>query len=1042
MSLPGVTNYPALVDDATSLIRIANLAQDVIGVGGVNSSDLVIPVGDTTQAPADGIAWVGTEAIRYVSKTGTTITADASGRGYDGTTPAAHAAGADIYFGPLTAARFNVLRDAIIALQTKIGVTSGYPTAKIGRGASLVVAASGASAMEKAQADYLCDGTADDVEINAAIAALPTGANVAGGAVRLTGGYFNLAAPILIDRDNITLVGSGWGTAASGGTGSDPVVGGTRLNVTAGFTGGSAVIIVKKSDDSRVIYGTHIRDLAIMGFSGPADIDGIHWTATWGTVTNVFITYMSGNGLYSTNDGTTGLFGHHDPYACLFDHVLIRTCTGSGMVFDKTSTDHHIVNCEIAQNGGDGLRLWDSLGASAGNMVKGCYIWSSDGTGIVANSWQTKIFNTRVQDSGTGGLYITGAAGDGGGFQIVGCNFRNNSIAATNTYDDINIAPTGAIYGGLITACDFYHDGGLDNSGLTKSRYGINVVNANMHDLTIGPCSSGRKPASENGTFATGFINDAGTNTRIVSTDRMTLYREGDMAVTYHCFSGGTPILTGSTGAGTQDAPLRTVSGETLFTVRGSGWYAADDVSAATAAPHKGVLSFQSTEAWTATGQGTKAILQTTAIGATSRATRLTIDENGLTLPDAHHIVLGTATGTKIGTSASQKLAFFGATAIVQPANTTDLRTALINLGLYATGGASPLHLNGGVLTAGTITSNGNLNVSTDTGGTVNIASFGATPNPSIAGTGARGTLGTPLRTKSGDIIARMTGTGYQAVDDVTTATAASGTRARIVMNASEDWTSTAQGTRFQFDTTPNGSTTSAERVRITDTAMTLAAGVVLLGNWLTPAGSATAGSWPKFTTGTLLTTPEAGAWEYAGDLLSFTKDTTNGRGSVSMEHRVKLDSNGSNISTIANFFGANSNLPLVANAYYEIEIEAWFTKNTAGTVTWTFTNTAAPTQMNLDYRLSAVGGIVATAAATTLFGQQHNLTSTAPTIVTGSLTNSTTHYHKIIIRLRNGTGTSLKFQVTAGAGTITPLAGSRWRARRIDDANVGAVAA
>ena len=71
----------------------------------------------------------------------------------------------------------------------------------------------------------------------------------------------------------------------------------------------------------------------------------------------------------------------------------------------------------------------------------------------------------------------------------------------------------------------------------------------------------------------------------------------------------------------------------------------------------------------------------------------------GITLTDATNVVLNTTTGTKIGTATTQKLGFYNATPIVQPANTTDLRTALINLGLYATGGASPLNLNGGALT-------------------------------------------------------------------------------------------------------------------------------------------------------------------------------------------------------------------------------------------------------------------------------------------------------------------------------------------------------
>ena len=80
---------------------------------------------------------------------------------------------------------------------------------------------------------------------------------------------------------------------------------------------------------------------------------------------------------------------------------------------------------------------------------------------------------------------------------------------------------------------------------------------------------------------------------------------------------------------------------------------------------------------------------------------------SGGTLADGANIALGTATGTQFGTAATEKLAFFGATPIVQPVNTSDLRAALIALGLLGTGGANPLNLNGGTLTAAAATISG-----------------------------------------------------------------------------------------------------------------------------------------------------------------------------------------------------------------------------------------------------------------------------------------------------------------------------------------------
>lgn len=78
--------------------------------------------------------------------------------------------------------------------------------------------------------------------------------------------------------------------------------------------------------------------------------------------------------------------------------------------------------------------------------------------------------------------------------------------------------------------------------------------------------------------------------------------------------------------------------------------------------------------------------------------TKYTFEPNTLTFGEGVNIRVGTSTGTKIG-GASDKIGFFNATPVQRQSSTTDLRTALINLGLYGSGGASPLDLNGGAFT-------------------------------------------------------------------------------------------------------------------------------------------------------------------------------------------------------------------------------------------------------------------------------------------------------------------------------------------------------
>lgn len=164
-----------------------------------------------------------------------------------------------------------------------------------------------------------------------------------------------------------------------------------------------------------------------------------------------------------------------------------------------------------------------------------------------------------------------------------------------------------------------------------------------------------------------------------------------------------------------------------------------------------GTAPANSVKLGTALTDGTGVLSVDTSITSgrqTKVAPNVFLKDSDQTLSDGTDIAVGTSTGTKLATSTAQRLGFFNATPIVQPANTTDLRTALINLGLLAGGGATPLNLNGGMLTAsgsgnslgatsltGTLTLSAQ-NIATDTTTGMQVATsssqklgfFGATP--------------------------------------------------------------------------------------------------------------------------------------------------------------------------------------------------------------------------------------------------------------------------------------------------------------------------
>lgn len=102
-----------------------------------------------------------------------------------------------------------------------VGHNSDGTLKGVARGSTFLVAASDSSAEAQAQADYVCDGTADEVQINAAINALPSGSNNAG-RVALSEGTFTLSDSIVIDRNYVELEGLGKGTYITLATDSDP----------------------------------------------------------------------------------------------------------------------------------------------------------------------------------------------------------------------------------------------------------------------------------------------------------------------------------------------------------------------------------------------------------------------------------------------------------------------------------------------------------------------------------------------------------------------------------------------------------------------------------------------------------------------------------------------------------------------------------------------------------------------------------------------------------------------------------------------------
>jgi hypothetical protein len=81
---------------------------------------------------------------------------------------------------------------------------------------------------------------------------------------------------------------------------------------------------------------------------------------------------------------------------------------------------------------------------------------------------------------------------------------------------------------------------------------------------------------------------------------------------------------------------------------------------------------------WGTADGPTRLVFSVTADGSASPTEALRISSNrAITVSDGGNVVLGTTTGTKIGTATTQKLGFYNATPVVQPAAVADATTAV-----------------------------------------------------------------------------------------------------------------------------------------------------------------------------------------------------------------------------------------------------------------------------------------------------------------------------------------------------------------------------
>ncbi len=163
----------------TDFLQVANRAESTLDGGIDDTATSMTVVADTFPVVPFHVT-LEDEIVRVTEKAALVFTIV---REQEGTTKDAHADG--------TAVRLHLTAAVIKQTQDHEALTDVH---SISRTATYVVAASDAPAHVKAQADYVCDGTADDVEIQAAIDAA-VGNH---GEVLVTGFNVHIAATVIV----------------------------------------------------------------------------------------------------------------------------------------------------------------------------------------------------------------------------------------------------------------------------------------------------------------------------------------------------------------------------------------------------------------------------------------------------------------------------------------------------------------------------------------------------------------------------------------------------------------------------------------------------------------------------------------------------------------------------------------------------------------------------------------------------------------------------------------------------------------------------
>lgn len=443
----------------------------------------------------------------------------------------------------------NLINVAVEALETEVGTdtpASGSLRDRValleagggggGAGAqpAVIVASVDAPAAIQAAADYVCDGTADQVQINSALvdaAALATRGGPVGaeqlGRVILTGGQFTINGSILM-HTGCWLSGCGYLTEIR------------TVGLTAVTGAGASAAAIKFADVN--VHLTKVSDFWLNGnFASGGACHGINYYALAGSrsaypdsnpdpdnlICDLYVGGFSGVGTRH------GVIMEQDLRGTIIDRLQIRSCSGNGIYF-LASPDSHISNTHVGGCTQSGYYI------DGGNVkltnVKAFYC---DVSGFRLVNARTVIGDAEAQDC------------------VIGFDLGASQITASNLFADTCQTDGILINGNQISLAGFLvllRSGGRYGTQTNGIRFVGTPTDTHVNGVVVP--GSITNPVSGTFTGARNFIRISDGTALRATTDGGT--------------GGGTPLgvvvanLPGTVAVGTGKARLYNDSGRTL----------------------------------------------------------------------------------------------------------------------------------------------------------------------------------------------------------------------------------------------------------------------------------------------------------------------------------------------------------------------------------------------------------------------------------------------------------------------------------------------